>query len=181
VERETRFGDARTLLFSTSAGGSKTWYDGTSASTSGVDASLGGDYFIASHVSLGVAGGFGFGESAGFERNGQKTIAERWGYYVQPRLGGDLPLASRLSLYTRAGISFGENALDLESGPTKRSEKTFIVTLAAETFLLVHVASHAFLGVGPFVTYDLERRFAGSSISFPATSVGGRTIVGLWF
>jgi hypothetical protein len=173
------FGEKATVLVSGGANLSATEYDGTSASSASLGIGAGVDYFFANHISVGASAAGGYGKTKGFETNGTKTTAESSGFSVGPRLGTDLPFTSVVSLYLRMGATFGKHDVVLKSADKRVREDPFIVTFVIDALLLVHVASHAFLGIGPFLAHDLVRE--ATSGSFPATSGGLGTVVGTWF
>ena len=97
------------------------------------------------------------------------------------RLGGDAPLSPLVSFYPRASFAVSRESYDERSGVARNAASATVFTLRLYAPLLVHVATHAFVGFGPSVVRDVLRSIdddrRGDNL---ATRVGATLIVGGW-
>lgn len=176
------FGESGQVVFSGEfgIGGAKTWYAGTGTSTEALSIAPGVDYFVARHVSVGIAFDYGSSKTTGLRPDGIRTTTKAAGGGGSLRLGVDIPFTSWLSFYPRGGFRFGTRVVDTRAGTEGYGYDEGLTTATLFAPLLVHPASHAFIGIGPYVAYDLVRQIKGTDASTPATSVGADLIVGGW-
>jgi hypothetical protein len=85
-----------------------------------------------------------------------------------------------LSFYPRASISVGREAFDVRSAPQTNAASSAVVTLGLYAPLLVHVATHAFAGFGPYISHDAIRRTDDRPGDTLATRIGASLLVGGW-
>lgn len=82
-----------------------------------------------------------------------------------------------MSLYLRGFLQAGVRTYDDD----ERSATRNYVAIGIYTPLLLHFASHAFAGFGPYVSHELVNKVpGGSGTQNLATSVGANLIVGAW-
>lgn len=169
-----RFGARGQWVFTGEAGGGVWWTSnkGSDASTTVVRFAPGVDYFLARHFSAGLSGSTYYRHQG----RGAAPAADTTAFGVAPRLGGNLPLASWLSLYARGSVSFAHETTEGASGA--RGATVVAVELYAP--LLVHVATHAFVGFGPYLSHGLSRSVDRSPGNNTATRVGAALLVGGW-
>ena len=167
----TRFGERGQWVFTGEAGGALSWTVDRGGDRSITVASFTPaiDYFVARHFSIGLAGS-GYYAHASY-KGGDPSNTTSFG--LGPRVGVDVPLARGLSLYPRANIFFSHEATDRTSGLSTASDT--VVALGIYAPLLVHVATHAFVGFGPYLAQDVSR--TGNNV---ATRVGAALVVGGW-
>lgn len=179
---EPTFGEIGQVVFTgeLDLGGGRTTYAGTGSSSEAIAVAPGIDYFVARHVSIGFAANFAYGRSVALRADG--TPAERTitGGGLAPRIGVDVPIASGLSLYPRASIAFGGRTYETRAGRDGYEYRETLTTGTLFAPLLVHPATHAFLGLGPYVGHDFTRKLEGGVESTPATSYGADLVVGGW-
>ena len=77
-------------------------------------------------------------------------------------------------------MSVGRESVDERSGSKSNSASSTVVTLSLYAPVLVHVATHAFVGLGPFVAHDAVRRADDRPRDNAATRVGASLVVGGW-
>ena len=169
----TRFGERGQWVFTGEAGGALSWTvdHGGDRSITVASFTPAIDYFVARHFSIGLAGS-GYYAHASY-KGGDPTNTTSFG--LGPRVGVDVPLARGLSLYPRANIFFSHEATDRTSGLALSTVSDTVVALGIYAPLLVHVATHAFVGFGPYLAQDVSR--TGNNV---ATRVGAALVVGGW-
>jgi hypothetical protein len=181
-KHEPRFGESGQVVFSGDfgIGGGRTTFAGTRSSTESFTLAPGVDYFAARHVSVGIAFSYGFTNSTGLRADGTPAMSKTRGGGLSPRLGVDIPLTSWLSFYPRGSLRFGSRTFETRAGQDGYEYTEGFATASLHAPLLVHPAPHAFVGFGPFVSYDLVRKVEGTSDGTPGTSVGASLVVGGW-
>ncbi len=104
-------------------------------------------------------------------------------FAVQPRFGVELPLGSRFSFYPRAYLGIGHYDEDLTDQDKEEHVTTDTIYVGIYAPVLVHLASHAFAGFGPFVNRDATASsnfVGGGSEANPGTRAGASALVGGW-
>jgi opacity protein-like surface antigen len=193
--RPHRFGLVRQVVVDSSLvlSAHYTTYAGSSSGVTTLAFAPGLDYFVGDHFSLGLAGNLSStSDKAVDPTTSQPVNFSETSTGAALRMGVDVPLGHWLSLYPRASIGFGRNSYDETSGSNENKNDEAITWVGLNVPLLVHPASHFFVGFGPSVSRDLDR-----SIIFPgftdlpggaavksenrSTTVGASLVVGGWF
>ena len=193
VERTTatRFGDEGTLVLGGGIGGSYVSYSGTRSYTAGLSVGPGIDYFIAERFSVGLGVAYNVARRRALQSTGPEIEQSSDSIVFSPRVGVDVPIASWLSLYPQAALSFGSGSLSLESAGSRVEYSQTSLTVSAFAPILVHAASHAFIGFGPYASRDAERKVDirvsqrgfltnEGRVDNPGTSLGASLVVGGW-
>jgi hypothetical protein len=181
-----RFGEAHELVVTNEeavASGSYTSYAGSDASVEIVTIGLGADYFLVNHVSIGLVVNGGYSRQTAPTATGATVTDSGWSFAAGPRVGVDLPLGRLLSIYPRAALTLGPGAATETLKTITSQSSDADLALSVSLPLLVHPASHFFVGAGPALTRDLWRR-----ISFPiapglvddATTLEVLMLIGGW-
>jgi len=184
--RPRRFGEAGEFVFDAEIDVSllSTTYDGTQSSSLSFGLQPSFDYFVADHVSLGVAPFLTYSQISGVDAaTGARVQTTATGAGIEPRVGYHVPLASWLSWYPRAGLAFGGSAFDETSAGSENKYSTGFVTFEAYAPLLVHPAPHVLAGFGPSIDADITHSYSspqGVSVQNLATAVGAALTVGGW-
>jgi hypothetical protein len=183
VGESPRFGDRGNIAVTGDLGvaASTTSYGGTSSSSSGVYIAPGFDWFIVENISLGSVCGYGASFVEGRTVDGRASTNERHSAFFGPRVGWNLPLGSVLSFWPRASFQVGYEDVSGGAGTERNEYTATFISVGAFAPLLLHVATHAFVGLGPRVWHDLQRREQKSRQDFPSTTLGGSLLVGGWF
>ena len=94
----------------------------------------------------------------------------------------ELPLGRALSWYPRASMGLGAQWSDEGYGAARSRWSSVELYVGLYAPLLVHVASHFFVGFGPFVQRDLSNAFTpgGLQQQFPESYFGASLVVGGW-
>ncbi|HSY25425.1 MAG TPA: hypothetical protein VK841_25045, partial [Polyangiaceae bacterium] len=163
----SRFGDRGELVLSNNLVAAVEYFSRAATSASTLSGGVGGsvDYFVASHFSIGGALSVsGSSEKGTDAATGAPVEYDDATWMLWFRLGFDLPIARWLSFYPVGELGFGsyfEN--ETEAGAQNQdSEAIFAVALYAP--LLVHPASHAFVGFGPGIYQDLSREVSDPAV-----------------
>ncbi len=80
-------------------------------------------------------------------------------------------------------MGFGAAAQDEKSGGSENTNTQSYVWVALYAPLLVHPASHVFVGFGPTLSRNLTRTVTfpgGQTLQNPSSSVGAGFLVGAW-
>ena len=141
-----------------SIGGSYGSYSGTRSYTAGVSVGPVIDYFITERFSVGVGVAYYLTRRRALQSTAGEIEQSSDGIRFAPRVGIDFPIASWLSFYPQAALWFGSGSITLESAGSRLEYSETSLTFAAFAPLLVHAASHAFIGFGPYVSRDAERK-----------------------
>lgn len=180
--REPAFGETGEVVLTgeLDVHGGHATYAGTGSSATGITIAPGFDYFVATHVSLGLAATFAYYESVGMRPDGTRAEVSSKGGGLAPRIGVDLPIVKGLSFYPRATLAFGGRSVKTHAGQDGYEYSETFTTGSVFAPLLVHPASHAFLGLGPYVSRDFTRKLEGGAAENPGTSYGASLLVGGW-
>lgn len=180
--RRPRFGDHGTLVLGarTSASGHAFFRDdGGSAHAVALDPSL--DYFLTNHFSLGVLIAVEH-RGRSLDRAGLPDRHRAFELGGGFRAGLEVPLGERLSFYPR--IAFGGSYVNRHGqvGIEGYDVTSKALWGDAELPILLHVASHVFVGVGPSVRHDFSRQFDPEAPGPDqlATDVRGSLQLGGW-
>ncbi|MBX3185479.1 MAG: hypothetical protein KF819_00635 [Labilithrix sp.] len=161
------------------AAAARTASDGASSPSTVATFAPGVDYFVGRRISVGASIALSRSRIFGVTLDGVPRESEASMLGGTLRVGVDVPFTSWLSFYPRAFASFGGGwyARRLGSG---RSELTDVfITPGAYAPLLVHPASHVFVGLGPSLSYD-ALRVTEPGANRRATRVGAALLVGGW-
>jgi hypothetical protein len=134
------------------------------------------DYFVIQGLSLGGQIGFTHTHLRETDDTGVVTSTDGNTFSVAARVGYDLPLGDLLSFWPKAGLLFGVTSLAGVNG-----NALDVVVYAP---LLLHLAPHFFVGLGPGVQTDLTVSASqnGQSVQNPqkTTSYGLYFTIGGW-
>lgn len=177
-----RFGDDHQVLLGSSTSASWTTYGGTGASTAGFTLSPSVGYFVGYRFAVTAGLGLGYSSLRGSNAStGAPVTTVTLSAGGALGLGYDVPLATRLSLFPRVSLALGDEAYDSRSGVSRNQYSDIYFAGEASLPLLVHVAPHLSLGVGPYVSHDFARLFPSSTVNhFLGTSVGASAYVAAW-
>ncbi len=168
-----------------------TTFDGSQASIFYADFGPGLDYFVASHLSVGVGVGLVYSDVHSYGADSSLIEARTTSFAGGPRLGFDLPLGGAFSLYPRLtlGIEWAHRTLQLLSGsslsvasPTGAPSTTQTgpyVQLSVP--ILWHLRPHLFLGFGPTLFRDFGRAQGGPDVGAERTIVSAGLLLGGYF
>ena len=165
-----------------------TGYAGSPSSSSGGGLTAGVDYFAADHVSIGAAFSASAGTTTGIDATTNTTVtSQSSGQALSFRFGVDIPMGELLSFWPRASLGFGWNTLNEQEVRCTLSndEHAKIVSVGLYAPVLVHPATHFFVGFGPSVAHDLAHSISfGSTSANPveneSTTLGAGLVVGGW-
>jgi hypothetical protein len=159
-------------------------YAGSGSSQANVGVSPGIDVFATDHFSFGASVGGSYGWSSGVDpTTGDAVTFQQASAWFEPRIGVDLPLSAAVSFYPRASVGFGVASQDEKSAGSENTNSQNYVYVALYAPLLVHPASHVFVGFGPTLTRDVTRTFTfpgGQTAQNPSSGVGAGLVVGAW-
>jgi hypothetical protein len=163
-------------------------YSSSSASTNSATVEPGFDYFVGRNVSLGAAAFLQYGDSTSSVR----STSRFWAYGMYGRVGGNVALGrafswrpiGSLGVWAQKtkltapgpGYTTGLDGIQV-AGNNDYTSRVVVVEVFAP--LLVHPASHFFVGLGPDIYTDLSHQLSG--FSNKRTFVGLSSVVGGWF
>lgn len=178
-----RFGSARGVVISNAfvLQGSWTSYAGSGTTSTSISVGPGVDYFVADHFSIGLSFTGSYTNSTGIDSTtGNQVTYSHSSFGVAPRVGVDLPMGGSVSFWPVASIGFGAGSYDETEGASSDKYNDSFTWVSLYAPLLVHPASHFFVGFGPSVSHDLSRNitFAASSTTNRSTTVGAGLLVG---
>jgi hypothetical protein len=178
-----QFGDRGEIVFTgaTTAAISSFSYSSSSASSVSANLSPGFDYFVADGWSIGVNASVSYSGGTSFDSGGVKTDFSETSFGVAPRVGADIRLTrDLLSLWPQAEIGFGTSSNNQTTAAGSNNHTKGRSWVQASVPLLLHAATHFFLGVGPYVYHELADSDQ-NQVENDATAVGARFLLGGWF
>jgi hypothetical protein len=161
-------------------------YKGSNSNTTNVYVRPGLDYFVVDHISIGASITVGYANIQGIDATTSAVVTTtRTSVALAGRLGGDVPQGDWLSFYPRAYVGVGQLLFsEVERSIANKATEVY-VWIAAYAPILVHAASHFFIGFGPSFSQDVTH-----SVTYPSspatstqnrsTSVGAGAVVGGW-
>jgi hypothetical protein len=181
----THFGERRDLVFSNEllANVYGTTYAGTPSSAVNGQFTIGTDYFLADHFSFGGGAGAGWSNATGADANGNSVTNSSTSYSFFIRFGAQIPIAGPVSLYPRVTLGVAEVSQDEKSQAGEDSYNYSRIWVGGEIPVIVEVAPHFFVGLGPSASRDLSRNYSfpsGQQASNPSATLGAGAIVGGW-
>lgn len=163
-----RFGGKGQLAISSDAGLSisNSSQSGRGGSTTTLQMRPAVDYFVIDHLSI---GGF-LGLNYEHVPTGHSTT-----WSLGPRVGYDIPLSGLFSIWPKAGLSFSTVAQTVSATSLAPQTSSDSSNLTVNLFVpvMLHPATHFFLGFGPALDADV-------SGSVKTTTVAGRLTIGGW-
>jgi len=180
-----RFGQEGELALSNelSLDGHWTGYAGTPSSSWGSGFTLGFDYFVADHFSLGLALTGSVGATTGIDSSTGATVTSQssdLGGAI--RAGVDIPAGDVVSVWPRASLSLGTQTVSEQEGATNKNVSS-ITSVSLYVPVLAHPGTHFFVGFGPSVSRDLSRAISvngADGVPNPSTTLGAGMMIGGW-
>jgi len=179
------FGSAHDFVISNAIvlAGSSTSYAGSKSTDKGLTLTPGSDFFVVDHFSVGVTlTGTYSGDTGIDSTTGNEVVFSHHAYSIAPRIGVDRPIGTHASFWPTLSVGIGEGSYVEDEGPNSDDYRDTFIWIALYAPVLVHVASHFFLGFGPSVSQDLSHSetFSNSSASPQnrLTSVSADLVVG---
>jgi hypothetical protein len=157
------FGAQRQIAISSDAGLSisNTSLSGVDGSTTTLTLLPAIDYFVIDNLSVGGSIGLEYIHA---------PDAHSTRFQIGPRVGYNVPLSRLFSVWPKLGFSFTSTSL---SPPEGDSESNNAIALNLFVPVMLHPATHFFLGFGPALDTDLS----GDN---KATTIAGRLTIGGW-
>ncbi|CAN5129687.1 hypothetical protein BH09MYX1_BH09MYX1_65370 [soil metagenome] len=177
-----RFGDAHQLVLATSGSAGWTTYGGTDSTSSSVYVAPGAEYFVGYRVAIGLGGYFNYAFSRGLDaQNGATVTAKYVAGGATASVAYDVRATDWLSIYPRASVSVGLDSYDGVEGLSRNRNSAFSIAARLFVPLLVHVAPHVSIGLGPFVDHDFVRQSDPRRVKPNlSTTVGASAYVAVW-
>jgi hypothetical protein len=138
------------------------------------------DYFFTNNVSMGIDLPISNSSGTGLDPAGATTRFSSSSFGIAARLGANLPLLAELSIWLTGDIGHGtvHSSISSANGTNEHSRTRSWIDVSAP--LLVHPASHFFVGFGPFVFHELSNQDQ-NNIDNKGTQLGARLVLGGWF
>ncbi len=181
-----RFGDPHQVVLDSeiNAAASVTTYTGTSSSSAGASLEPSVDYFVLDGVSVGAAPVVTYGKSSAIDPTTGGVVTNRtWSCAVEARLGFVARFSGLFSVYARAGLVVGGEGYNETEGSNQNAVTSTLVAVHISAPVLVHPASHFFIGLGPSLYSELTDGYHypnGVSGQNRETNLGVGLIVGGW-
>jgi hypothetical protein len=161
--------------------GFSTSYSGITSSNKSVRIEPGLDFFVAEHVSVGLAVAVDYWNDTGIDpTTGAAVSSLLHAYSVAPRAGYDFPIAAHVSFWPELFVGVGKSSGGESENTSSNPNDEVYVWIGLSAPVLVHLASHFFVGLGPDVTQDLSRSYSygTASVQYRETNVGVGSVVG---
>lgn len=179
------FGSARDIVISNAVAvqGSWTGYAHTSSSATSIAVTPGLDVFFADDFSIGVTVSGSYSGSTGIDATtGDRITFSRHTYTIAPRFGADIPLGAHVSFWPTLSAGLGKSDATENEAANSNDQNELYVWLALNAPVLVHPASHFFIGFGPSLSQDVWHSVTypnvGGSSQNRATTIGAGLVVG---
>lgn len=131
----------------------------------------GADYFFQDNISVGGLVGY----TSTSQKSGNTDVKSTT-ISVGPRVGYNVGVGEKLSVWPRVGLLYSMISADFGGGSKSGSAMAFELNVP----LLVHLAPHFDVGVGPFYRSDISSKFDGADAN-KDTTYGLATEIGGWF
>jgi hypothetical protein len=140
------------------------------------------DVFVIDHVSIGGSAAISYGLYRGIDPTSNAPVtSESIGVGIGPRVGFDAPITDHLSWFPRAGLDLGWSSYDEQSASRQNKFTLLRATVSVFAPLLVHPATHFFVGLGPYFSHDLTGTVDGDTNSqLRATTISLSSVIGGW-
>lgn len=179
--RSPTFGDEGHVVLTSATGASLSYTSYTRSAASSLDATFapGFDYFVANHFSLGVDITVDRSSGSTFDSSGVRSDNSSTLVGVAPRLGVEIPAGEWMSLYAQAEVGYGSGSFHSTTARASNDHLYSRTWVALSAPVLVHAASHFFVGAGPYVTHDLSETDQ-NNYENDATLLGAKLVLGGW-
>lgn len=140
------------------------------------------EFFLIDHVSVGARVGY---SSYSYTYNtGAKGDSST--LFFAPLLGANIPLGDHASLKLNLAFAYysGTSSSTSSAGTQSAERKDTWLSARAESFLLIHPASHVFIGLGPYYEREFSSKYTISDKEYEDYSrsfLGLTTVIGGWF
>ena len=181
LEPSARFGDRGTWVFTGAEESEISHTETGGASSTAIALRPGVDTFVARNLSVGAF--LDYLQTS----NASTTNRQLAG---GPRIGYDLRLGKHVSIWPRADIAFARVTSERSqapipslnvNAPASTDSHATAVSFGLDVPVLLHVATHAFLGLGPYLRRDLYRHYDGGTGGGDRfTRYGVELLVGGW-
>jgi hypothetical protein len=137
------------------------------------------DYFVVQGLSIGAFVDFTHTEknvpasTNGGNANPGTTADNKNAFGVGPRIGYNIPIVDWISWWPSAGLSFSANS---ETGGISGTAWTLVLYAP----FLYHLASHFFVGLGPYLSTDLAANYSQSQYGATPASSGPASKMTTW-
>ena len=141
-------------------------------------------------MSLGVDFTYGYFDATGYGADSSLVQSTSKTFGAGARLGLDLPIGDVVSLYLRTTLGYSEtnSKESIVSGPSSNTggplpsneNNSRGAYLNLYLPLLVHLAPHFFVGLGPSIYHDLTRTSDGRDYQNLRTTLGAGFVIGGW-
>lgn len=138
------------------------------------------DYFVGNGTSMGAEIDIGYSSGSGFDAWGTPTESSSTSFGGALRAGYDVRLSSKASIWLLVGAGYGSVASDISSEKGSNQHTWTRGWIDASAPVLLHPASHFFVGVGPFLFHEFDSRDQ-YDLEINATRLGVSLILGGWF
>jgi hypothetical protein len=155
-------------------------YSHSNDSQTDVTIAPGVDYFVIDGISVGGHVAIGYSSGTLLDSSGSSSEFTTNTLGVAPHVGANLTLTSLASIWLRGEVGYGtiKQSISSASGGGELARTRYWASLSAP--VLLHPASHFFVGLGPFVFHELSDKDQYAR-EFDATELGVDLVLGGWF
>jgi hypothetical protein len=179
---ERLFGERGQIVLTTATDASIGYssYSSSKGSTTSVKVAPSIDYFVLNGVSVGAEVAIGNSNGTSLDESGAETQVSSNSFDAAARIGANLRLAAAVSIWLRGAIGYGtvDQSISNVSATNQHSRTRSWIDISMP--LLVHPASHFFVGAGPFIFHELSDKDQ-YEFENDATQLGLSLILGGWF
>ena len=178
---EQPFGDQGHTVFTLATSASVLYRSNSESkgSSTSVNVAPSVDYFLVNNVSIGLDMFVAHDQGRTLGSTGAPTNEDSMSVGFAPRVGVNLPLTASLSFWPQGEIGYGIVTTNLVSakGTNQHSQTRSWVQVSAP--LLLHPASHFFVGAGPYLFHELSD-VDQNDYENEATTLGTSLVLGGW-
>src|SRR6185369_2665373 len=138
------------------------------------------DYFVTDHASIGATLVIAHSGGTGLDYSGTRTEFASTSFGLELGAGYNLRLSAIASIWLRGNVGFGSFDSSVSSASGTNQHNGTRGWVDASTPLLVHPATHFFVGAGPFLFRELSN-WDQYNRENKATRLGLSLVLGGWF
>jgi hypothetical protein len=178
-EPDARFGKAGSLVLTAELSMDAIWtlYSDTDARSRSWSVGPACDIFISDDVAIGGAIGYRDNSTRGYQPDAVEVNYDSSEFFAHARLRFHHAFSSILSWLPSFGVGFAERTYDEYTASHRNNHDSISARVLLAAPLLVHVASHYFIGIGP----EFSRDLSDSEGEVLGTALGLSSSAGGWF
>jgi hypothetical protein len=174
-----RFGARHSTVLTSGMSLSGNWatYSGSGARERSISVGPALDWFVVDDISIGAQLAYQVGSYLGYQSDGSTVTYDVNGVGASVRFGVHARISDHVSCYPTVALGIGTDNSDERSGAARNVYAREYAAWSLSSPLLVHIASHYFIGLGPYLTHEVKD---SEEREILATKLGISSVAGGW-